>query len=84
MSNLLVNIKTGVVTEVEGCFLVNTSKLDDEGLKLFREMFPYSELENANDPTARTLREKFGKKYGRPLQQVFDTLAEHGNSRVAQ
>lgn len=80
MSNLLININTGVITEVEGCVLVNTSRLDDEGQKLLREMF----LDPDFMFSSQKLKKQFGKTYGRPLQQVFDTLAEHGNSRVAQ
>ena len=77
MSNLLININTGVVTEVEGCVLVNTARLDDEGLKLAKDIF----LEEVPQSTLEAIRKKFGKTYGRPLQQVFDTLAEYGNSR---
>ena len=78
MNNLLVNINTGVVTEIEGCVLVNTSRLDDEGLKLLHEMSvePFD--------TFQALSKKFGKTYGRPLQEIFDTLARYGNSQERQ
>lgn len=80
MSNLLININTGTVTEVEGCVLVNTSRLDNEGMNLAKEMF----LEGVPQSILEAIRKQFGKTYGRPLQEVFDTLAEYGNSRVTQ